>query len=127
LPNLAVEVENVGRPKASTVSALVHELNESVTAKFLEESPESVIESNAAFFAQFTIVIATQVIRPSLVAQSIRSWFSRDLIRYIPSSAQALDDSPTCSNSAGFFNRLWQLSIFALSLKFSANDTLLSL
>lgn len=64
----AVEVENLGRRKASTVSALMQELNETVTAKFVEESPETMIKSNPAFFAQFTMVIATQVIRPSLVS-----------------------------------------------------------
>lgn len=59
---ISVELESLGRRKASTVSALMHELNETVTARFVEESPETIIKSSPAFFGQFTMVIATQVI-----------------------------------------------------------------
>jgi amyloid beta precursor protein binding protein 1 len=43
------------------VSALLHELNDAVDAKFMEEMPEALLESNPAFFSRFTLVIATQV------------------------------------------------------------------
>ncbi|CAM6089778.1 unnamed protein product [Calypogeia fissa] len=65
--NFLVDFESLGRRKASTVSALMHELNETVTAKFMEESPETLIKSNPAFFAQFTMVIATQMPESALV------------------------------------------------------------
>jgi amyloid beta precursor protein binding protein 1 len=39
---------------------LLHELNDAVDAKFIEELPEALLESNPAFFSQFTLVIATQ-------------------------------------------------------------------
>jgi hypothetical protein len=64
---LAVDWESLGQSKAKSVCALVQELNESVSAKFVEESPEALLESNPGFFSQFTLVIATQVIlHPSL-------------------------------------------------------------
>ena len=58
----AVDWESSGCSKAKTVSGLLQELNESVEAKFVEESPETLIDSNPEFFSQFTLVIATQVI-----------------------------------------------------------------
>jgi hypothetical protein len=62
LVHFAVNWESMGQPKAKSVCALLQELNESVGAKFVEESPEALLESNPAFFAQFTLVIATQVL-----------------------------------------------------------------
>jgi amyloid beta precursor protein binding protein 1 len=59
--DFAVDWESTGQSKAKSVCALLQELNESVGAKFVEESPEALLESNPAFFAQFTLVIATQV------------------------------------------------------------------
>lgn len=59
--DFAVDWESMGQSKAKSVCALLQELNESVGAKFVEESPEALLESNPAFFAQFTLVIATQV------------------------------------------------------------------
>lgn len=59
--SFAVDWESMGQSKAKSVCALLQELNESVGAKFVEESPEALLESNPAFFAQFTLVIATQV------------------------------------------------------------------
>lgn len=57
----AVDWESMGQSKAKSVCGLLQELNEYVSAKFVEESPETLLESNPTFFAQFTLVIATQV------------------------------------------------------------------
>lgn len=65
--NYLVDYESLGHSKAQCVSALLQELNESVAAKFAEESPEALIDSHPAFFAAFTLVIATQMPESSLV------------------------------------------------------------
>jgi amyloid beta precursor protein binding protein 1 len=59
--NYFFDWDSLGQSKAKTVSALLHELNDAVDAKFMEELPEALLESNPAFFPQFTLVIATQV------------------------------------------------------------------
>lgn len=59
--HFTVDWESMGQSKAKSVCALLQELNESVVAKFVEESPEALLKSNPTFFAQFTLVIATQV------------------------------------------------------------------
>lgn len=41
--------------------AFLQELNDAVKAKFIEEYPEALIETNPSFFSQFTLVVATQV------------------------------------------------------------------
>lgn len=59
--NFLVDFESLGQSKAKCVSALLHELNEGVAAKFVEESAEALIETNPIFFRDFTLVIATQL------------------------------------------------------------------
>lgn len=56
-----VDGTSLGESKAKCVSAFLQELNDAVKAKFIEEFPEKLIESNPSFFSQFTLVIATQV------------------------------------------------------------------
>ena len=41
--------------------AFLQELNDAVGAKFVEESPEALLETNLAFFSQFSLIIATQL------------------------------------------------------------------
>lgn len=65
--NFLVDWESNGLSKAKSVSALVQEFNDSVKAKFVEESAEALLESNPSFFSQFTIVIATQMREASLL------------------------------------------------------------
>ncbi|KAK9284521.1 hypothetical protein L1049_024716 [Liquidambar formosana] len=43
------------------------ELNDAVKAKFIEEYPDALIETNPSFFSQFTLVIATQLGEDSMV------------------------------------------------------------
>eukprot|EP00850_Spirogloea_muscicola_P023917 SM000406S15600 [mRNA] locus=s406:33423:37590:- [translate_table: standard] len=65
--NYLVDMSNLHQSRAKCVSALLQELNESVEAKFVEEYPEALIESNPSFFADFSLVIATQIGESSLV------------------------------------------------------------
>ncbi|KAJ7522995.1 hypothetical protein O6H91_18G033900 [Diphasiastrum complanatum] len=65
--NFLVSWENLGQSKARSVCALLQELNESVGAKFVEESPEALLDSNPSFFASFTLVIATQMPEKALI------------------------------------------------------------
>eukprot|EP00897_Mesotaenium_endlicherianum_P006793 jgi/Mesen1/6141/ME000314S05147 len=65
--NYLVDYDSLGKSKAKAVSALLQELNDSVVAKFVEESPEALIETNPGFFADFTLVIATQMTEAALI------------------------------------------------------------
>nr|VDC77112.1 unnamed protein product [Brassica rapa] len=40
---------------------------DSVKAKFIEESPDTLIMTSPSFFSQFTLVIATQLVEDSMV------------------------------------------------------------
>jgi len=56
-----VDESSLGKSKAKCVCSFLQELNDAVKAKFVEESPETLIETNPSFFSQFTLVVATQV------------------------------------------------------------------
>lgn len=56
-----MDEDKLGQPKAKCVCSFLLELNDAVKAKFMEEAPEDLIEKNPSFFAEFTLVIATQV------------------------------------------------------------------
>jgi len=58
---LVVDESSLGKSKAKCVCSFLQELNDAVKAKFVEESPETLIETNPSFFSQFTLVVATQV------------------------------------------------------------------
>ena len=45
---------------------LLAELNDGVASSYIEEAPSNVIESNPAFFSDFQLVLATQVITSPL-------------------------------------------------------------
>ncbi|KAG6404804.1 hypothetical protein SASPL_132380 [Salvia splendens] len=65
--NYMVDESSVGQSKAKTVCAFLQELNDAVKAKFIEEYPEKLIESNPSFFSQFTLVVATQLVEFSML------------------------------------------------------------
>ncbi|MCO5573961.1 hypothetical protein L7F22_027739 [Adiantum nelumboides] len=65
--NFFVDWESIGLPKAKTVCAFLQELNDTVEAKFVDESPEALLSLNPEFFFQFTLVIATQMKEQSLL------------------------------------------------------------
>ncbi|KAL5972612.1 NEDD8-activating enzyme E1 regulatory subunit axr1 [Asimina triloba] len=62
-----VDAQSIGQSKAKCVCAFLQELNDAVKAKFVEESPEALIETNPSFFNQFTLVIATQIQENSML------------------------------------------------------------
>ncbi|XP_051125849.1 NEDD8-activating enzyme E1 regulatory subunit AXR1-like [Andrographis paniculata] len=65
--NFMVDESSVGQSMAKTVCAFLQELNDAVKAKFIEEYPERLIDSNPAFFSQFTLVVATQLVENSML------------------------------------------------------------
>ncbi|GBG92527.1 hypothetical protein CBR_g55862 [Chara braunii] len=65
--NFLVDHESLGQLRAKCVSGLLQELNEGVAARFVEESPETLIEHDANFFSAFTLIVATQMTESSLV------------------------------------------------------------
>ncbi|XP_071710813.1 NEDD8-activating enzyme E1 regulatory subunit AXR1-like isoform X1 [Rutidosis leptorrhynchoides] len=62
-----VSESSLGQSKAKCVCAYLQELNDAVKAKFIEEHPLTLIETNPSFFSQFTLVIATQLVEDSMV------------------------------------------------------------
>lgn len=71
--NFLVEADSLGESRAKVVTELLQELNETVSGSYVEEAPEAMIENNPRFFAQFTVVVATQV-------KSIDLTFCRDVL-----------------------------------------------
>lgn len=65
--NFMVDESCVGQSKAKCVCTFLQELNDAVKAKFIEEYPEALIDSNPSFFSQFTLVVATQLAEDSMV------------------------------------------------------------
>ncbi|KAL8233349.1 hypothetical protein R6Q57_003127 [Mikania cordata] len=65
--NFMVNESSLGQPKAKCVCAFLQELNDAVKAKFIEEHPVTLIETNPSFFSQFTLVVATQLVEDSMV------------------------------------------------------------
>ncbi|KAK7342112.1 hypothetical protein VNO80_25055 [Phaseolus coccineus] len=65
--NFLVDEASLGKSKAKCVCSFLQELNDAVKAKFVEESPETLIETNPSFFSQFTLVVATQLVEYSMI------------------------------------------------------------
>ncbi|GMH45533.1 hypothetical protein BSKO_13490 [Bryopsis sp. KO-2023] len=65
--NFFVDLERMGQPRAKVVTELLGELNENVAGSFLKESPDTLIDKNPDFFKDFELVVATQIMEPSLV------------------------------------------------------------
>ncbi|XP_031090485.1 NEDD8-activating enzyme E1 regulatory subunit AXR1-like [Ipomoea triloba] len=65
--NFMVDESNVGQSKARCVCSFLQELNDAVKARFIEEYPKELIETNPSFFSQFTLVVATQLSEDSMV------------------------------------------------------------
>ncbi|XP_072991394.1 NEDD8-activating enzyme E1 regulatory subunit AXR1-like [Typha latifolia] len=65
--NFMLDEQCLGQSRAKCVCSFLQELNDAVKAKFVEESPATLIDSNPSFFAQFTLVIATQLLENILL------------------------------------------------------------
>ncbi|XVF03075.1 hypothetical protein REPUB_Repub04eG0229300 [Reevesia pubescens] len=59
--NFMVDESSLGQSKAKCVCSFLQELNDAVKAKFIEEYPQALIDTNPSFFSQFTLVVATQL------------------------------------------------------------------
>jgi amyloid beta precursor protein binding protein 1 len=59
--NFLIDAAGLGAPRAKVLAGLVQELNDAVGGSWVEEAPESLLTSNPGFFAQFALIIATQV------------------------------------------------------------------
>ncbi|KAG1678526.1 hypothetical protein FOA52_014560 [Chlamydomonas sp. UWO 241] len=59
--NFMVDEASLGEPRAKMVTGLLQEMNDSVSGSFVEEAPETLLASNPSFFADFSLVIATQL------------------------------------------------------------------
>ena len=59
--NFLLERASMGKLRAAAVTEFLAELNEGVASSYVAEAPRSLIESNPAFFADFQLVLATQV------------------------------------------------------------------
>ncbi|XP_058729634.1 NEDD8-activating enzyme E1 regulatory subunit AXR1-like [Vicia villosa] len=65
--NFLVDESSLGQSKAKYVCSFLQELNDAVKAKYVEEYPDALIETNPSFFSQFTLVVATQLVESSMV------------------------------------------------------------
>ncbi len=59
--NFLLEASALGKSRAAAVTELLLELNESVAGSYVEESPAQLVASNSSFFADFQLILATQV------------------------------------------------------------------
>ncbi|RLN42555.1 NEDD8-activating enzyme E1 regulatory subunit-like isoform X1 [Panicum miliaceum] len=65
--NFLLDEGCLGQPRAKSICSFLQELNDVVKAKFVEETPTTLIDTNPSFFSQFTVVIATQLPESSLL------------------------------------------------------------
>ncbi|KAG9160542.1 hypothetical protein Leryth_026142 [Lithospermum erythrorhizon] len=65
--NFMVDELSVGQSKAKCVCSFLQVLNDAVKAKFVEEYPDALIETNPSFFSQFTLIIGTQLVEDLMV------------------------------------------------------------
>ncbi|CAF2114537.1 unnamed protein product, partial [Brassica oleracea] len=71
-PNLSGDISSTvlsPRQNLSSIESAGFSLGgyDSVKAKFIEESPDTLIMTSPSFFSQFTLVIATQLVEDSMV------------------------------------------------------------
>ncbi|WOK99711.1 NEDD8-activating enzyme E1 regulatory subunit AXR1 [Canna indica] len=83
--NFLLDEDSLGQSKAKCVCSFLQELNDAVKAKFVEEAPEHLIEKNPSFFAEFPLVIATQLPRlhsytTGLKQSSVPVWMTRSML-----------------------------------------------
>lgn len=66
----------VGKSRSQVATGLLQELNTEVKGSFIDEDFESLLSTNADFFSQFTVVIASQLHESSLLKLSDILWKS---------------------------------------------------
>ncbi|KAI4989206.1 hypothetical protein ZWY2020_036523 [Hordeum vulgare] len=65
--NFLLDEGCLGQSRAKSICSFLQELNDAVKAKYVEESPATMIDTNPSFFSQFTVIIATQLPESSLL------------------------------------------------------------
>ena len=74
--NFFVSHEHVGKSKSEVTMELLQELNTQVKGNFIDQDFEMILSADADFFAQFTVVVACNLHKPSLVRLSSILWES---------------------------------------------------
>eukprot|EP01100_Stratorugosa_tubuloviscum_P003647 TRINITY_DN1888_c0_g1_i1.p1 TRINITY_DN1888_c0_g1~~TRINITY_DN1888_c0_g1_i1.p1 ORF type:complete len:521 (-),score=235.08 TRINITY_DN1888_c0_g1_i1:106-1668(-) len=64
--NFFVTTDSIGQSRAAVTSNLLQELNELVSANFVDEDPEKLIAETPEFFTKFTVVIVCELNENSL-------------------------------------------------------------
>jgi amyloid beta precursor protein binding protein 1 len=62
--NFLIDAESMGQSRAECCSRLLQEFNESVSGRYIAESPEELIDGKAEFFEGFSLILATQLTEP---------------------------------------------------------------
>ncbi|KAF5195388.1 Nedd8-activating enzyme e1 regulatory subunit axr1 [Thalictrum thalictroides] len=133
--NFMLDESSVGKSKAKSVCFFLQELNDAVKAKFVEESPEALIERHPSFFSQFTLVIATQLVEPSVLKLDIicrqanvmlicaRSYGLTGLVRISLKEHTVIDSKPDHFLDDLRLNNPWpELKRFVESIDLNSTD-----
>ncbi|PIA57858.1 hypothetical protein AQUCO_00500049v1 [Aquilegia coerulea] len=133
--NFMLDESSLGQSKAKCVCAFLQELNDAVKARFVEESPEALIETNPSFFSQFTLVIATQLVEASVVKLdkicreanvmliSARSYGLTGLVRISLKEHAVIESKPDHFLDDLRLNNPWpELKSFAESIDLNSTD-----
>ena len=62
--NFLIDRESLGQSRAESCSRLLQEFNESVSGRYIAESPEELIDGKPEFFKDFVLILATQLTQP---------------------------------------------------------------
>lgn len=136
--NFMVDESCIGQSKAKSVCAFLQELNDAVKAKFIEEYPETIIQTNPGFFSQFTLVVATQLVEDSMVKLDricrdakvmllfARSYGLTGLVRISVQEHAVIESKPDHFLDDLRLNNPWpELRSFAETIDLNTGDTVL--
>ncbi|KAK9831545.1 hypothetical protein WJX81_007869 [Elliptochloris bilobata] len=65
--NFMLEASSVGQSRAAAATALLQELNDAVAGSFVDEAPDALLAANPRFLAEFSLVIATQMMEAQMM------------------------------------------------------------
>ncbi|KAF6140824.1 hypothetical protein GIB67_042237 [Kingdonia uniflora] len=133
--NFMLDESSLGQSKAKCVCAFLQELNDAVKAKFVEESPEALIEMNPSFFSDFTLVISTQLVETCMLKLDgicrqanvllicARSYGLTGLVRISLKEHTVIESKPDHFLDDLRLNRPWpELKLFAESIDINTPD-----
>ena len=72
--NFFLDEDSIGQPRGSVACNLLLEMNNDVKGDFLEEKPESVLETKPEFFKSFSLVIVSEISEKGLINLSKILW-----------------------------------------------------